>query len=104
VQAMLAEIKTGLDAGRALVLDAARRFDSGADRRIGPSTAKLFCAEMVCRSADLAVQLHGGMGYMRGTVVERISRDVRVMRIYEGTSEVQKLIIGRALLRDARRD
>lgn len=101
VQAMIAEIKTGLDAGRALVLDAARRFDSGEDRRVGPSTAKLFCAEMVCRAADQAVQLHGGMGYMRGTVVERISRDVRVMRIYEGTSEVQKLIIGRALLRGA---
>jgi acyl-CoA dehydrogenase len=62
----------------------------------------LFCAEMVCRSADQAVQIHGGMGYMRGTTVERIARDVRVMRIYEGTSEVQKLIIGRALLRQAR--
>ncbi len=102
VQAMLAEMKTGLDAGRALVLDAARRYDSGEDRKIGPSSAKLFCAEMVCRSADQAVQIHGGMGYMRGTTVERIARDVRVMRIYEGTSEVQKLIIGRALLRAAR--
>jgi acyl-CoA dehydrogenase len=102
VQAMLAEMRTGLDAGRALVLDAARRFDSGEDRKIGPSTSKLFCAEMVCRSADQAVQIHGGMGYMRGTTVERIARDVRVMRIYEGTSEVQKLIIGRALLRQAR--
>jgi acyl-CoA dehydrogenase len=102
VQAMLAEMKTGLDAGQALVLDAARRYDSGADRKIGPSSAKLFCAEMVCRAADHAVQIHGGMGYMRGTTVERIARDVRVMRIYEGTSEVQKLIIGRALLRAAR--
>ena len=102
VQAMLAEMKTGLEAGRALVLAAAARYDSGEDTKIGPSTAKLFCAEMVCRSADQAVQIHGGMGYMRGTTVERIARDVRVMRIYEGTSEVQKLIIGRALLRDAR--
>lgn len=101
VQAMLAEMRTGLDAGRALVLDVARRYDSGADRRIGPSSAKLFCAEMVCRAANQAVQIHGGMGYMRGTTVERIARDVRVMRIYEGTSEVQKLIIGRALLRAA---
>jgi acyl-CoA dehydrogenase len=102
IQAMLAEMRTGLDAGRALVLDAARRYDSGEDRKIGPSTSKLFCAEMVCRSADQAVQIHGGMGYMRGTTVERIARDVRVMRIYEGTSEIQKLIIGRALLREAR--
>jgi acyl-CoA dehydrogenase len=102
IQAMLAEMRTGLDAGKALVLAAAARYDSGEDRKIGPSTSKLFCAEMVCRSADQAVQIHGGMGYMRGTTVERIARDVRVMRIYEGTSEVQKLIIGRALLREAR--
>jgi acyl-CoA dehydrogenase len=99
IQAMLADMKTGLDAGRALVLDAARRYDSGEDRKIGPSSAKLFCSEMVGRAADAAVQIHGGMGYMHGTTVERIARDVRVMRIYEGTSEVQKLIIGRALLR-----
>jgi acyl-CoA dehydrogenase len=99
IQAMLAEMRTGLDAGRALVLDAARRYDSGEDRKIGPSSAKLFCSEMAGRAADAAVQIHGGMGYMHGTTVERISRDVRVMRIYEGTSEVQKLIIGRALLR-----
>ncbi len=52
---------------------------------------------MVCKAADHAVQIHGGMGYMRGTTVERIARDRRVMRIYEGTSEVQKLIVGRAV-------
>lgn len=56
---------------------------------------------MVCKAADHDVQIHGGMGYMRGTTVERIARDMRVMRIYEGTSEVQKLIIGRAPLRAA---
>jgi acyl-CoA dehydrogenase len=56
---------------------------------------------MVCEAADHAVQIHGGMGYMRGTRAERIARDMRVMRIYEGTSEVQTLIIGRALLRAA---
>jgi acyl-CoA dehydrogenase len=99
IQAMLAEMRTGLDAGRALVLDAARRYDSGEDRKIGPSSAKLFCSEMAGRAADSAVQIHGGMGYMHGTTVERIARDVRVMRIYEGTSEIQKLIIGRALIR-----
>ena len=100
VQAMLAEIQTGLYAGRATVLDAASNYDSGADRKIGPSVAKLFCSEMVGRAADLAVQIHGGLGYMRGVPVERMYRDARLFRIYEGTSEIQKLIIGRALLAD----
>lgn len=99
IQAMLAESRAELDAARALVLEVARKYDSGEDTKIGPSTAKLFASEMAGRVADRAVQIHGGMGYMRETTVERISRDVRVMRIYEGTSEVQKLIIGRALLR-----
>jgi acyl-CoA dehydrogenase len=100
VQAMLAEMQTGLYAGRAMVLEAARNYDSGADRKIGPSAAKLFCSEMVGRSADLAVQIHGGLGYMRGVPVERMYRDARLFRIYEGTSEIQKLIIGRALVKD----
>jgi len=100
VQAMLAEIQTGAYAGRAMVAAAARDYDSGADRRIGPSAAKLFCSEMVGRAADLAVQVHGGLGYMRGIPVERMYRDARLFRIYEGTSEIQKLIIGRALFRD----
>jgi acyl-CoA dehydrogenase len=100
VQAMLAEIKTGAYAGRAMVAEAARNYDSAADRRIGPSAAKLFCSEMVGRAADLAVQVHGGLGYMRGIPVERMYRDARLFRIYEGTSEIQKLIIGRALVRD----
>src|SRR5580692_2117893 len=63
VQAMLAEIQTGVYAGRAMALQAARDYDSAADRRIGPSAAKLYCSEMVDRAADLAVQIHGGMGY-----------------------------------------
>ena len=99
VQAMLADIQTGAYAGRAMVMEAARNYDSGADRRIGPSAAKLFCAEMVGRAADLAVQVHGGLGYMRGVPVERMYRDARLFRIYEGTSEIQRLIIGRALVR-----
>ena len=99
VQAMLADIKTGVLAGRAMVLDTARSYDSGADRRIGPSAVKLFCSEMVGKAADLAVQIHGGLGYMRGVPVERMYRDARLFRIYEGTSEIQRLIIGRALVR-----
>ena len=99
VQAMLAEIPTGMMAGRALVREAAEAYVSGSDRRIAPSAAKLYCTEMVGRAADLGVQIHGGSGYMRGVPVERIYRDVRLLRLYEGTSEIQKLIIGGGLIR-----
>ncbi|GAA4803917.1 acyl-CoA dehydrogenase family protein [Tomitella cavernea] len=102
VQAMLADQQTGVMAGRALVRDAAAKWVSGEDRRIAPSSAKLFCTEMVGKVADLAVQVHGGTGYMRDVPVERIYRDVRLLRLYEGTSEIQRLIIGRGLVRRAR--
>jgi acyl-CoA dehydrogenase len=101
VQAMLADQQAGVLAGRAMVRDAARAWVSGEDRRIAPSAAKLFCTEMVGKVADLAVQVHGGAGYMREIPVERIYRDVRLLRLYEGTSEIQRLIIGGALVRQA---
>jgi acyl-CoA dehydrogenase len=103
VQAMLADQYTGVAAGRALVREAAAAYDSGADRRIAPSAAKLFCTEMAGRVADLAVQVHGGSGYMREVPVERIYREVRLLRLYEGTSEIQRLIIGGGLVRDQQR-
>jgi len=103
VQAMIADMQTGVMAGRALVRDAARMWVSGEDRRIAPSTAKLFCTEMVGTVADLAVQVHGGSGYMRDVAVERIYRDVRLLRLYEGTSEIQRLIIGGGLVKAAQR-
>lgn len=103
VQAMIADMQTGLMAGRALVRDAARMWVSNEDRRIAPSAAKLFCTEMVGRVADLAVQVHGGSGYMRDVPVERIYRDVRLLRLYEGTSEIQRLIIGGGLVKAAQR-
>jgi acyl-CoA dehydrogenase len=103
VQAMIADQQTGVMAGRALVRDAARLWLSGEDRRIAPSAAKLFCTEMVGNIADLAVQIHGGSGYMREVTVERIYRDVRLLRLYEGTSEIQRLIIGGGLVRAAQR-
>ena len=102
VQAMLADQQTGVMAGRALVRDAARLWLSGEDRRIAPSVAKLFCTEMAGKVADLAVQIHGGTGYMRGVPVERIYRDIRLLRLYEGTSEIQRLIIGGGLVKAAR--
>jgi acyl-CoA dehydrogenase len=103
VQAMLADQQTGVMAGRALVREVASRYVSGEDTRIGPSAAKLYCTEMAGKVADLAVQVHGGSGYMRGVAVERIYRDVRLLRLYEGTSEIQRLIIGGGLVRQASR-
>ena len=99
VQAMLADQQTGVMAGRALAREAARAWVDNTDRRIAPSAAKLFCTEMVGKVADLAVQIHGGTGYMRDVPVERIYRDVRLLRLYEGTSEIQRLIIGGGLVR-----
>src|ERR1700753_2150957 len=103
VQAMLADQQAGVLAGRALVRDAARLWVTGEDRRIAPSAAKVFCTEMAGNVADLAVQIHGGSGYMRGVAVERIYRDVRLLRLYEGTSEIQRLIIGSNLVKAAQR-
>ncbi|MFV8176310.1 acyl-CoA dehydrogenase family protein [Mycolicibacterium peregrinum] len=103
VQAMIADQQTGVMAGRALVRDAAAKWVSGEDRRIAPSAAKLFCTEMAGDVADLAVQIHGGTGYMREVPVERIYREVRLLRLYEGTSEIQRLIIGGGLVKAAQR-
>jgi acyl-CoA dehydrogenase len=99
VQAMLADSHTEYLAARSLVLDAARQYDAGTDRRLAPSAAKYFASEAVGRIADRAVQIHGGSGYIRGIAVERLYRDVRLFRIYEGTSQIQQLVIARELLR-----
>jgi acyl-CoA dehydrogenase len=98
VQAMLAESYAELAAGRSLALAAAERYDDGTDVAAGPAAAKLYCSEMVARVADRGVQIHGGLGYLTSTVVERMYRDCRLYRLYEGTSEIQKLIIARSLL------
>ena len=101
VQGLIADSMTDYYAGRATVLDAARRFETGEDTKVGPSCAKYFTSEMVCRVADRAVQVFGGAGYMRGVAVERFYRDARLIRIYEGTSQIQQVIIARALLGEA---
>jgi acyl-CoA dehydrogenase len=102
VQAMLADSQTDTMAARALVLDAARRFDDGVDVKLGPAASKYFASEAVGRVADRAVQIHGGAGYMRGIAVERLYRDARLFRIYEGTSQIQQLVIAGQMIRTAR--
>jgi acyl-CoA dehydrogenase len=101
IQEKLADMATDLDAARLLVYRAAHAKDSG----IEPSTreaseAKLFATEAAGRIIDHAVQIHGGTGLVRGTVVERLYRDARALRIYEGTSEIQKLVIANQLLKE----
>jgi acyl-CoA dehydrogenase len=103
VQGLVADSVTDHRAGRGLVLEAARDFDAGTDVVAGPAAAKYFCSEMVGRVADRAVQVHGGAGYMRGVAVERFYRDARLFRIYEGTSQIQQVIIARDALGKAAR-
>lgn len=103
VQGLIADSVTDHYAGRALVLDVARAYDAGTDKVQGPAAAKYFASEMVGRVADRAVQIHGGAGYMRGVAVERFYRDARLFRIYEGTSQIQQVIIARQALGDAAR-
>ena len=100
VQAKLADMITELDAARLLVYRAAYARDTGEGRFTREaSEAKLFATEAAGRIIDSAVQIHGGAGLVSGTVVERLYRDVRALRIYEGTSEIQKLVIAGQLLK-----
>jgi acyl-CoA dehydrogenase len=101
VQAKLAEMITELDAARLLVYRAAYARDTGTGRFTREaSEAKLFATEAAGRIIDHALQIHGGSGLISGSVVERLYRDVRALRIYEGTSEIQKLVIAGALLKE----
>jgi acyl-CoA dehydrogenase len=89
-----------------MILETARAFDAVGEAQ-GPIIAdiaccKLFASEMVGRVADRAVQIHGGAGYMRGTVVEQLFRDVRLFRIFEGASDVQRLLIAKDMIRSAK--
>lgn len=102
VQSMLAESRTEAYAARCMVLDAARRKDEGETISTEASCCKLFASEMVGRVADRAVQIHGGAGYIADYGIERFYRDVRLFRIYEGTSQIQQLVIARNMIRDAK--
>jgi acyl-CoA dehydrogenase len=103
IQAMLADSRAEIYAARSMVVDAARRRDEGRDVGTEAACAKLFASEMCGRVADRAVQIHGGAGYMSDYAIERFYRDVRLFRIYEGTSEIQRLVIARNMIREARR-
>jgi acyl-CoA dehydrogenase len=104
VQAMLADSQAELYAGWSMVQDCAQRYDakptgqSDPDVSMRASCTKLFCTEMVGRVADRGVQVHGGSGYINEYPVERFYRDVRLLRLYEGTTQIQQLIVGRALV------
>ena len=101
IQHMLADSYAEMLAARSMVLETARRIDAGERPLADMSSCKLFASEMVCRVADRMLQLHGGAGYMADVDVERFYRDVRLFRIFEGTSEIHKMIIAREMLKDS---
>ncbi len=101
IQWMIADMATGIEAANWLVLSAAWRKDQGLPFTKEASMAKLFASELANKSAYLAMQIHGGYGYLKDFKVERLFRDARVTSIYEGTSEVQRLVIARDLLKES---
>ncbi|AGW95128.1 MULTISPECIES: acyl-CoA dehydrogenase family protein [Cupriavidus] len=106
IQAMLADSQAELYAGLSMVRDCAQRYDAKPAGKSDPevsmlaSCTKMFCTEMVGRVADRAVQIHGGAGYIAEYKAERFYRDVRLLRLYEGTTQIQQVIIAKQLLRD----
>ena len=102
VQAMLADSQAELYAAHCMVLDAARRRDAGENVSTEASCCKLFASEMCGRVADRAVQIFGGAGYLADYGIERFYRDVRLFRLYEGTSQIQQIVIARNMVRAAR--
>lgn len=101
IQGMLAQSQTDYYAGKCMVEATAHDYDSGNKVSLNAASCKLFCTEMVGRVADTAVQIHGGAGYISEYSVERFYRDVRLFRLYEGTSQIQMLVIAKQMLRDA---
>lgn len=103
IQAMLADSKAEIYAARCMVLDAARKRDDGQDIGTEASCSKMFATEMCGRVADRCVQIHGGAGYISEYAIERFYRDVRLFRLYEGTTQIQQLVIARNMIRAAQR-
>ena len=101
IQGMLADSKAEIYAAKSMVLDAARLRDEGKDVVTESSCAKMFATEMCGRVADRAVQIHGGAGYIADYGIERFYRDVRLYRLYEGTTQIQQVIIARNMIKEA---
>lgn len=104
IQALLADSRAEAYAARCMVENTARLKDAGGKVSQEAACTKMFASEMVGRVADRAVQIHGGAGYMREYAVERFYRDVRLFRIYEGTTQIQQIVIARDMIRNAKRD
>ena len=100
IQAMLADSKAEIYAAKSMVLDASRLRDEGKDVVTESSCAKMFATEMCGRVADRAVQIHGGAGYIADYGIERFYRDVRLYRLYEGTTQIQQIIISRNMIKE----
>jgi acyl-CoA dehydrogenase len=103
VQAMLADSQAEVYAARCMTIDAARKRDDGLNVSTEASCCKLFASEMCGRVADRAVQIFGGAGYLSEYGIERFYRDVRLFRLYEGTSQIQQIVIARNMVKDAQR-
>jgi acyl-CoA dehydrogenase len=101
IQAMLADSRTEAYAARCMVIETARRRDAGVDVSTDAACCKMFASEMVGRVADRAVQIHGGAGYMVEYGIERFYRDARLFRIYEGTTQIQQIVIARNMIKAA---
>ena len=101
VQAMLADSRTEAFAARCMIEETARRKDAGRNVSTEAACCKMYASEMVGRVADRAVQIHGGAGYIADYGIERFYRDVRLFRIYEGTTQIQQLVIARGMIKEA---
>ena len=101
IQAMLADSRAEAYAARCMALETARRKDAGENVNTEAACCKMFATEMVGRVADRAVQIHGGAGYIADYGVERFYRDVRLFRLYEGTTQIQQIVIARNMIREA---
>ncbi len=104
VMGLMADSYAEALAGRSMVIEGAQKFDRGEKITLLAAACKMFCSEMVGRVADRTVQVYGGAGYIADYGVERIYRDVRILRLYEGTTQIQQMIIGRELAKMARND
>jgi len=100
IQFMIADMTTKIYLMESILYRAAEKYDKGLDISHDAAIVKLYCSEAVSKIADMAVQIHGGMGYSRELPIERFYRDVRILKIFEGTSEIQKLIISKKTIKN----